>query len=164
MKKVISEKKLHSIIRRSIMEAMKYDKERRQYYPDYTGNPHSDAGKYTAKNRDDYEYSRNDYKWHNPEHQKRFNDLQWEKDGTDSEPIDKYDIPDWENERKAEEYLDRKDASKLVQQAIEDTKPKLANLMDELYQQATQKYPMLKQDQYKDDFIYNLCKSLDEYM
>ena len=46
MKKVITEKALRNIVRKCINEAMRYDKERKQYFPNYTGDPHSDAGKF----------------------------------------------------------------------------------------------------------------------
>lgn len=159
MKKVISEKTLRNIIKRSISEAMKYDKERKQYYPDYTGNPHSDAGKYTAKNRDDFDYSRNDYKWSGSKRQKRFNDLQFDKDLA----IDPFDMPDKDSEDDAEMYLTNKEPYTLVNKATEEMTPVLYQMVDKLYQQAAQKYPILKQGYYKSDFIYGLQKALDEY-
>lgn len=159
MKKVITEKDLRNIIRRSVSEAMKYDKGRRQYFPDYTGNVHSDAGKYTAKNKDDFEFSRNDYKWSDTEKQKRFNDLQFEK-GMD---IDPFDVPDRDNEDNAEMYMDNKDPYRIVDKATKEMTPVFYKMIDNLCQQAAQKYPILKQDYYKSDFVYAMQKAFDDY-
>lgn len=159
MKKIITEQTLRNIIKRSLSEAMKYDKERRQYFPDYTGNAHSDAGKYTAKNRDDFEYTRNHYQWSDPQKQKRFNDLQFDRDLE----IDPFDIPDKDNEDNAELYLDNKDPYRIVERATEEMTPALYKMIDSLCNQASQKYPILKQDYYRSDFIYGLQKAFNDY-
>lgn len=158
MKKIIKETELKNIIKNVVTEALKYNKGSKQYFPDYTGNPHSDAGKFVSNNRDDFNYSRNDYQWSNKDAQKRFQDKQWQND-LEIDPTD----PDGDNERGAEDYLNNRDAYKIVKTASEDMRGEFDSMLRQFCDMAAQKYPILKNSYYMSDFISNLRDALDEY-
>lgn len=159
MRKVINEKALRNMIKAHIAEAMKYNKERGQYFPDYTGKVHSDAGKYTAKNKDDYDWSRNQYDWSNSNKQRRFNDLQNKNDFG----VDPFDMPDEESEENAQSYLYNKEGYHQVDRAVDYFTPNLFSMVDNLYQQAVKKFPALSNEDFKRDFIDGLRRELESY-
>lgn len=158
MKKIITEKTLRNVIKKTISEALEYNKAHRQYFPDYTGNPHSDAGKFASNGGDDYNYSRNDYKWSNPESQKRFQNLQWRND---LEP--NIDDPNREDQYSAEEYMSNKDPYTLVQKASEAMSGEFQTLLGQLCNKAAQQFPILKNPYYMSDFVYKLRDELDNF-
>lgn len=158
MKKIITESTLRNMIKKHIAEALKYDKERKQYFPDYTGEPHSDAGKFVSNNRDDFNYSRNDYKWSDPKKQQRFQDLQWDKD-LEIDPAD----PDSENEGNAEEYLMNHKPDTVVEHAVEELRYEFENMIDNFLKNAAEKYPIFKKRYYMSDLMYKLRDILEEY-
>lgn len=157
MKKVITEKSLKNIVKQCVTEALKYDKERRQYYPDYTGNAHSDAGKFTGNYRDDFNYTRNNYKWSNPDNQKRFNDLQLKND-LEIDPFNS----DRDGESNAYGYLQDHEPDTVVEKAVEELRPKFEKTVRTFLEQAAQKHPILKNDYYMSDFIWKMKDVLDE--
>lgn len=154
--KVITEKTLRNIIKRSLTEAMKYDKERRAYFPDYTGNTHSDAGKYKGKNGDGEDYSRNYYKWSDPEKEMRFKVSQFKND-LDPNPFN--EMPDEDKENKAIDYLKNRDADNLVKNAIKEAMPNVISIIEEI----SKKYPVLKDYIYMSHFVSMLGKKLESY-
>ena len=158
MKKVISEKALRSIVRKCINEAMRYDKEQRRYFPNYTGDPHSDAGKFASNNRDDSNYSRNEYQWSDPERQKRFERLQWDND-LESNPFD----PDVEHRQDAEKYLDDRNPETISDNASEQMTDEVLGMVNEFLDKASQRYPALKEGYYMDRFINNIHRMFDGY-
>lgn len=158
MKKIITESALRSMVKKHIAEALKYDKERKQYFPDYTGDPHSDAGKFVSNNRDDFNYSRNDYKWSDPKKQQRFQDLQWDKD-LEIDPTD----PDRENEAGAYNYLQDHEPDRIVDEAAEAMKGDFENMIGNFLKKAAQQYPVLNEYYYMSSFMYHLRDYLDEY-
>lgn len=158
MKKVISEKALRSIVRKCINEAMRYDKEQRRYFPNYTGDPHSDAGKFASNNRDDSNYSRNEYQWSDPERQKRFERLQWDND-LESNPFD----PDVEHRQDAEKYLDDRNPETIADNASEEMTDEFLGMVKEFLDKVSQRYPALKEGYYMDRFINNIHRMFDGY-
>ncbi len=158
MKKVISEKALRSIVRKCINEAMRYDKEQRRYFPNYTGDPHSDAGKFASNNRDDSNYSRNEYQWSDPEKQKRFERLQWDND-LESNPFD----PDVEHRQNAEKYLDDRNPETIADNASEEMTDEFLGMVKEFLDKVSQRYPALKEGYYMDRFINNIHRMFDGY-
>ena len=158
MKKVISEKALRSIVRKCINEAMRYDKEQRRYFPNYTGDPHSDAGKFASNNRDDSNYSRNEYQWSDPERQKRFERLQWDND-LESNPFD----PDVEHRQDAEKYLDDRNPETIADNASEEMFDEFLGMVKEFLDKVSQRYPALKEGYYMDRFINNIHRMFDGY-
>ena len=158
MKKILKEKDIRNIVRGYINEALKYDKERRQYFPDYTGNAHSDAGKYVDNNRDDFNYSRNDYQWSDPEKQKRFNDLQWKND-LEIDPT----VPDKDHEDDAYLYLQDREPDEILDKAASEMKPLFFNIMNNFIEKASQKYPILRQGYYVNDFAYKIKDMFEEW-
>lgn len=158
MKKVISEKALRSIVRKCINEAMRYDKEQRRYFPNYTGDPHSDAGKFASNNRDDSNYSRNEYQWSDPERQKRFERLQWDND-LESNPFD----PDVEHRQNAEKYLDDRNPETIADNASEEMTDEFLGMVKEFLDKVSQRYPALKEGYYMDRFINNIHRMFDGY-
>lgn len=158
MKRIINEKALRNIIKNCISEALRYDKDAKRYFPKYTGNAHSDAGKFAANNRGDFEFSHNDYKWSNPDNQKRFEDLQWknnfEPDFTD---------PDRENEGNAEEYLTNHEPDRVVEHALEELRGDFESIIGNFLENATKKYPIFKERYYMSDLMYKLRDIIDEY-
>ena len=158
MKKVISEKALRSIVRKCINEAMRYDKEQRRYFPNYTGDPHSDAGKFASNNRDDSNYSRNEYQWSDPERQKRFERLQWDND-LESNPFD----PDVEHRQNAEKYLDDRNPETIADNASEEMIDEFLGMVKEFLDKVSQRYPALKEGYYMDRFINNIHRMFDGY-
>lgn len=158
MKKVISEKALRSIVRKCINEAMRYDKEQRRYFPNYTGDPHSDAGKFASNNRDDSNYSRNEYQWSDPERQKRFERLQWDND-LESNPFD----PDVEHRQDAEKYLDDRNPETIADNASEEMIDEFLGMVKEFLDKVSQRYPALKEGYYMDRFINNIHRMFDGY-
>ena len=158
MKKVISEKALRSIVRKCINEAMRYDKEQRRYFPNYTGDPHSDAGKFASNNRDDSNYSRNEYQWSDPERQKRFERLQWDND-LESNPFD----PDVEQRQDAEKYLDDRNPETIADNASEEMTDEFLGMVKEFLDKVSQRYPALKEGYYMDRFINNIHRMFDGY-
>lgn len=158
MKKVISEKALRSIVRKCINEAMRYDKEQRRYFPNYTGDPHSDAGKFASNNRDDSNYSRNEYQWSDPERQKKFERLQWDND-LESNPFD----PDVEHRQDAEKYLDDRNPETIADNASEEMTDEFLGMVKEFLDKVSQRYPALKEGYYMDRFINNIHRMFDGY-
>ena len=158
MKKVISEKALRSIVRKCINEAMRYDKEQRRYFPNYTGDPHSDAGKFASNNRDDSNYSRNEYQWSDPERQKRFERLQWDND-LESNPFD----PDVEHRQDAEKYLDDRNPETIADNASEEMTDEFLGMVKEFLDKVSERYPALKEGYYMDRFINNIHRMFDGY-
>ena len=158
MKKVISEKALRSRVRKCINEAMRYDKEQRRYFPNYTGDPHSDAGKFASNNRDDSNYSRNEYQWSDPERQKRFERLQWDND-LESNPFD----PDVEHRQDAEKYLDDRNPETIADNASEEMIDEFLGMVKEFLDKVSQRYPALKEGYYMDRFINNIHRMFDGY-
>lgn len=158
MKKVISEKALRSIVRKCINEAMRYDKEQRRYFPNYTGDPHSDAGKFASNNRDDSNYSRNEYQWSDPERQKKFERLQWDND-LESNPFD----PDVEHRQDAEKYLDDRNPETIADNASEEMIDEFLGMVKEFLDKVSQRYPALKEGYYMDRFINNIHRMFDGY-
>lgn len=158
MKKVISEKALRNIVRKCINEAMRYDKEQRRYFPNYTGDPHSDAGKFASNNRDDSNYSRNEYQWSDPERQKRFERLQWDND-LESNPFD----PDVEHRQDAEKYLDDRNPETIADNASEEMTDEFLGMVKEFLDKVSQRYPALKEGYYMDRFINNIHRMFDGY-
>lgn len=158
MKKVISEKALRSIVKKCINEAMRYDKEQRRYFPNYTGDPHSDAGKFASNNRDDSNYSRNEYQWSDPEKQKRFERLQWDND-LESNPFD----PDVEHRQDAEKYLDDRNPETIADNASEEMIDEFLGMVKEFLDKVSQRYPALKEGYYMDRFINNIHRMFDGY-
>lgn len=158
MKKVISEKALRSIVRKCINEAMRYDKEQRRYFPNYTGDPHSDAGKFASNNRDDSNYSRNEYQWSDPERQKKFERLQWDND-LESNPFD----PDVEHRQNAEKYLDDRNPETIADNASEEMTDEFLGMVKEFLDKVSQRYPALKEGYYMDRFINNIHRMFDGY-
>lgn len=157
MKKVISQKKLYSLIRESVSEALKYDKERRQYFPNYTGDAHSDAGKYVSNNRDDANFTRNDYKWSNPTAQRRFQNLQYQND-VENDPFD----PDREHESDAEEYLKNREPDNIVNNAHEEMSGEFNAMFKDFITKAIKKYPILHNGGELRDFIDKCHDYVDE--
>ena len=158
MKKVISEKALRSIVRKCINEAMRYDKEQRRYFPNYTGDPHSDAGKFASNNRDDSNYSRNEYQWSDPERQKRFERLQWDND-LESNPFD----PDVEHRQDAEKYLDDRNPETIADNASEEMTDEFLGMVKEFLDKVSERYPALREGYYMDRFINNIHRMFDGY-
>ena len=158
MKKVISEKALRSIVRKCINEAMRYDKEQRRYFPNYTGDPHSDAGKFASNNRDDSNYSRNEYQWSDPERQKKFERLQSDND-LESNPFD----PDVEHRQDAEKYLDDRNPETIADNASEEMIDEFLGMVKEFLDKVSQRYPALKEGYYMDRFINNIHRMFDGY-
>ena len=158
MKRVVKKSDLRNIIKHYISEALRYDANAKRYFPNYTGNPHSDAGKFAANNRDDFEYSHNDYKWSNPKNQKRFEDLQWKND---VEP-DFTDI-DMENKDSAEEYLTNHEPYTVIENAVEDLRGEFENVIGSFLGMAAEKYPIFKKKYYMNNLIYKLRDLLDDY-
>ena len=158
MKKIIKESDLRRIIKGVVTEALKYNKDKRQYFPDYTGDAHSDTGSYADNYGDDYNYTRNDYKWSDPKAQQRFQDKQWQND-LDIDPMD----PDREGEANAENYRDSRDSYNLVNRASDAMRGDFENMLQQLCDNAAQKFPILKNPQYMSDFIYSLRDALDEF-
>ena len=158
MRKVINKGELRRIIAESVSEALKYDKYRRQYFPNYTGNKHSDAGKYTGDYKDDFNYTRNDYKWRNQKNQDRFNSLQWQRD-LEIDPSN----PDRENEAGAEEYLGQRSADTLVQKAIDEMSPKFNDLIQKFCDNAEKKHPILKNRFCMMDFVDALKNVVEDF-
>lgn len=158
MKKIIKESELKRIIKGVVTEALKYDKSKKQYFPDYTGNAHSDAGKYADNYGDDYNYTRNNYKWSDPLNQLKFQMLQSDND-LEIDPTD----PDREGEANAENYRDSRDSYTLVNKASEAMRGDFDNMLQQLCDNAAQKFPILKNRRYMSDFIYKLRNALDEF-
>lgn len=158
MKRILTEKTLRNIIKKSISEALRYDKDAKRYFPKYTGDPHSDAGKFVNNNRGDWEYSHNDYKWSDPEKQKRFERLQYRND---FEPD--YEDSDKEHEDDAMNYLVSRNPDTIIDTAAEELRGNFENLIQQFLAQASEKYPVLKDRYYMTDFIYRLKDILDEY-
>ena len=158
MKRIIKENALRKLIKQCVSEALRYDKDAKRYFPNYTGNPHSDAGKFVANNKGDFEYSHNDYKWSNPDAQKRFEDLQWKND---FEPD--FTDPDRENEGNADDYLYNQDPTNIVDRAAEEMRGDFEGLIQQFLDSAAEKYPVLKEGYYMSDFMYRLKDILDEY-
>lgn len=158
MKKSITEKALRSIVRKCINEAMRYDKERKQYFPNYTGDPHSDAGKFVSNDRDDSNYSRNNYKWSDPEKQKEFKRLQWDHD-FEADPFD----ADVEHQRDAEDYLQNREPQTIVDKASEEMSGEFTDMIEGFLDKAAQRYPILKNDYYMSGFIRRMCDVFDNY-
>lgn len=158
MKRVINENVLRNIVKRCISEALRYDKDAKRYFPNYTGNPHSDAGKFAANNRGDFEFSHNDYKWSNPDNQKRFEKLQFQND---FEPD--YTDPDRENEGNAEEYLSNHDPDRIVDNAADEMREEFESLIANFLDKASKQYPVLRDRYYMEDFIYRLRDFVNEY-
>lgn len=148
MKKTINKDTLRNIVRKCVNEALKYDKERKQYFPNYTGDKHSDAGKFADNYRDDFNYTRNDYKWSNQKNQDAFNRKQWDKD-MEIDPTD----PDRENEGGAEEYLNDHDPYTIIEKATEELTPKFEDLLRNFFDEAAEQYPLFKNTYYIDDLI-----------
>lgn len=158
MKKIINEKTLRGIIKQHISEALNYDKDIRRYSPKYTGDPHSDAGRFASINRGDFEYSHNDYKWSNPENQRRFEDLQWENDLEPDTTRDYRDIED-----NAEEYLNNHDPYTVVENAVNELKGEFENMIGDFIAKAAEKYPIFKERYYMGDLLYHLRDILRDY-
>lgn len=158
MKKVITEKGLRNIIKSCINEAMHYDKERKQYFPNYTGNPHSDAGKFVDYNRGDFNYSRNDYQWSDPEKQDRFNSLQWQND-FEVHPCD----PDKENQDNAESYLEDHETYNIIKKASQEMSGEFTEMIQNFFDKAAKQYPILKDRYYMMNFYHNIREIFDEY-
>lgn len=158
MKRVINEKTLRNLVKKCISEALRYDKDAKRYFPKYTGDPHSDAGKYAANNGGDFEFSHNDYKWSNPYNQKRFEELQ---SNNDFEPD--FTDPDIENEGNAEDYLTNHEPNKVVEHAVEELRGEFENMIGNFITSAAEKYPIFKDRYYRDELMYNLRYILDEY-
>lgn len=158
MKKIIKESDLKRIIKGVVAEALKYDKERRQYFPQYTGDPHRDAGSYEDNYRDDYNYTRNEYQWSNPDAQKKFQDKQWDND-LEIDPMD----PDRDNEADAQNYRNDRDPFTITNKAIEDTKGDFYSMLSQFLDGVKQKYPLFNNPSYMSDFIWKLRDELDDY-
>lgn len=158
MKRIINEKALRNIIKTYISEALRYDKDAKRYFPKYTGDAHSDAGKFAANNRGDFEFSHNDYKWSNPYNQKRFEDLQL---NNDFEPD--YTDPDRENEGNAEEYLVNHEPDRVVEHAVEELRGEFESIIDNFLENAAEKYPIFKERYYMSNLMYILREILYEY-
>lgn len=158
MKRIIKESDLRKIIKNAVTEALKYDKSARQYFPDYTGDPHSDAGKFVSNNRDDFNYARNDYQWSNKDAQRRFQDKQWQND-LEIDPTD----PDRDSEGDAEQYLDSHNPDRIVNKASEDMKGDFDAMLRQFCDKAAQKYPVLKNNYYMSDFLGNFRDALYDF-
>lgn len=157
MTKVITEKQLRSAVRKCLNEALKYNKEYGQYFPDYTWEPHRDAGKYASNNRDDFNYSRNDYKWSDPDKQRRFQELQINH-GKDLYPSD----PDSYGEADAENYEREHSDTAIMEKAIEASKEAFEQTIDNFVDKVAQKFPMLKQPYYNRQFTWELKRLMEE--
>lgn len=155
MKKIIKESDLKRIIKGVVTEALKYDKSRRQYFPDYTGNPHSDAGKYASNYGDEYNYTRNDYKWSDPKAQQKFQNKQFQND-LEIDPID----PDSEN---AQIYQRSRDPYKIMDKALEDTKSDFYSMLTQYLDRVKQKYPLFNNSTYMSGFINALRDEIEEF-
>lgn len=151
MAKTINREALRNIITETVMEALKYDKDSRQYFPNYTGNKHSDAGKYGNSYKDDYDYTRNDYQWHSQKNQDRFNRLQARK-GLEIDPAN----PDRDNEGGAREYMEQHDGDTLSRRAVEELSPKFDRLIREFCANAIKQYPIFNDSTYLMDLKHAL--------
>lgn len=156
MKRIIKEQELKNIIRKAVSEALRYDKGSRQYFPNYTGDPHSDAGKYTANNPNDYNYARNDYKWSDDGAQRSFRNKQIDN-GFDIDPTN----PDSYGEEGAENYMANKDPYKMVDSALEQTSGEFNNMLANFLEDAKQKYPILRNGMYMSEFLSGLRDAID---
>ena len=137
---------------------MRYDKEQRRYFPNYTGDPNSDAGKFASNNRDDSNYSRKEYQWSDPERQKRFERLQWDND-LESNPFD----PDVEHRQDAEKYLDDRNPETIADNASEEMTDEFLGMVKEFLDKVSERYPALKEGYYMDRFINNIHRMFDGY-
>lgn len=158
MKHVIKENTLQKIIKKCVYEALRYDKEAKRYFPMYTGNPHSDAGKYASNNKGDIEFSHNDYQWSNPEAQKRFKNLQWKHN---LEPD--FSDTDRENEKNADDYLYNQEPINIIDKASKEMRFDFENLINQFLETAKKKYPVLNDEYHMNTFLNNLKDILDEY-
>lgn len=158
MKKKITEKGLRNIIKSCLYEAMHYDKERKQYFPKYTGDPHSDAGKFVGNNRDDFNYSNNDYKWSDPKKQDRFKNFQWENNFE----VDPFDS-DKENQDNAEQYLQSHEADTVIEKAADEMSGEFSDMVRNFFEQAAQRYPILRNRQKMGDFHDMMRDVFDDY-
>lgn len=158
MKKIIKESDLKRIVKSVVTEALKYDKNRRQYFPDYTGNPHKDAGSYEGNYGDDFNYTRNDYKWSDPEAQKKFQRKQWDND-LEIDPMD----PDYDHETDAQNYRSSRDPYKIIDTAIEATRDDFHSMLTQYLNNVKEKYPLLSKSTYMSDFISELRNEMDDY-
>jgi hypothetical protein len=159
MKNIIklTEDDLRAAIKQCINEKMRWNPEKKQYFPKYTGDPHRDAGKYADNDRDMGNYSRNFYNWSDPKKGERFNQLQW-KNHTYNDPFD----DDKENQGNAEEYLDNRRGDYIVQDAIKDMKPVFIKILISFIHEAKKKYPILKKREYQEDFLEKVVNISEE--
>lgn len=141
MTKLIKECQLRKLIKHHIAEALKYDKEKRQYFPDYTDNdPHGNAGKYQSNYGDDWNYTRNTYKWSNQNNKKKFDQLRWQND---IDIPDDVSSPDRDNEADAQNYLRDNSEIGATEKAVEELMPSFESMIRDFFSKAIQKYPVL---------------------
>lgn len=141
MTKIIKESQLRNLIKQHIVEALKYDKDARQYFPDYKDNdPHGNAGKYQSNYGDDWNYTRNTYKWSNPENKKKFDQLRWQND---IDIPDDESSPDRDNEDDAQNYLRDHSEFGATEKAVGELMPSFETMIRDFFSKAVQKYPVL---------------------
>ena len=163
MAKTIKKNDLIRVIKECVNEALRYDKETGRYFPDFTGDKHSDAGKYTSNNRNYLNYTRNNYQWANKKNQDRFEHLQIQNTDIDPYPSDPAD-PNRDYEAGAEEYLDKHNADRILEKAIEDLSGDFQNMLEMFAKKARKKYPLLNNDYYLRDLINNMQGVIDDFL
>ena len=163
MAKTIKKNDLIHVITECVNEALSYDKETGRYFPNFTGDKHSDAGKYTANNRNDLNHTRNNYQWANKKNQDRFEYLQSQNTDVDPYPTDPSD-PNRDYEAGAEEYLDNHDADSIVEKAIEDLSGDFYNMLEMFAKKSIKKYPVLKNDYYLRDFMRSMEDVISDFL
>ena len=158
MTKVITEKSLQRIVRKCLNEAIEYDKSRKQYFPSYTGNPHSDVGKYAHLGKDGIDYTRNNYQWSDADSQKRFQDLQYKND-FEADPFN----PDRDNEGEAEYYLRDREPDVIIDKAAEEVLSEFEDTLRNFLDGVVKRYPLLKNDYYMRTFLLRVEDMLNDF-
>lgn len=158
MKKKITEKGLRNIIKTCLYEALRYDKERKQYFPKYTGDPHSDAGKFVDNDRDSFNYSKNDYIWSDPKKQDSFKKFQWENN-FEVDPLDS----DKGNQDNAEQYLQNHEADTVIEKVANEMSGEFNDMVGNFFRQAIQRYPILRNRYNMIDFYDRMRDVFDNY-
>lgn len=158
MKRVLTEKTLRNIIKRTVSEALNYDKERKQYFPQYTTNDHSNAGKYAYMGGDNEDYAHNDYHWYDPQRQKKFQKFQ-DDNGFSPNPFS----PDREGESGGEDYLRRQNGEEIAWRAAEETMDEFDKTINNFCKEIAHRYPVLKDHYYMDIYMHELRKHFSRW-
>lgn len=135
--KRINEQQLKAIIKKCINEKLEYNKQAKQYFPKYTGDPHRDAGKYSGNGEDESDYSRNKYHWSNTENERKFIDKQWDN-GTIPDPFN----PDSNGEHNARMYNVQHGESYLTDEAKNVMYGDFKSTLQDFLERTVKKYPM----------------------